>query len=205
MATVKPEFIISRDGKDMVLYRGLLDLAHERGLKSIDTELLQIPDESNGKVAICKARVVMADDTSFAGIGDASPANVKGPMVNALIRFAETRAKARALRDAVNIGEVSAEEVGDDDPPPARPAAGNGLSRAPVPASMPVNAQPVQEPNHLRAALVADYKKVWYAAREAGIDPYKPKAGEVEGWDDARVRANSVAMREELAKRGVTV
>lgn len=190
MATVKPEFIISRDGKDMVLYRGLLDLAHERGLKSIDTELLQIPDESNGKVAIVKARVVMADETAFAGIGDASPTNVKGPMVNALIRFAETRAKARALRDAVNIGDVSAEEVDDDESRPnPRAATGNGHSAASVP---PAGAA--------RDALLRRFKDQREVAIKAGyaLDPIG--RAQVEAMSDEAIEGEIAAMKETVAR-----
>jgi hypothetical protein len=62
----------------------------------------------------------------FAGIGDAAPSNVNRMIVPHLIRMAETRAKARALRDAVNIGVTAVEELGDfddgGDEPAGKPA-----------------------------------------------------------------------------------
>lgn len=117
--SIRPEFVIERQGRKAVLYAGLLDLAHDQGLKRIQTRLLQVPDETNGHVAIAHAEIETAKGV-FSGIGDASPLNVARPMVTAIIRMAETRAKARALRDAVNIGEVALEELPDDDEPPAQ-------------------------------------------------------------------------------------
>lgn len=200
MASVKKDFTVERDGKTIVLYKGLLDLAHESGLRSIQTDLIQLPDEANGRVAVVKARVYMTDDRLFEAYGDANPGNAKGPGANALIRFAETRAKARALRDAVNVGDVSVEELDDDEParqPQARPAAGNGHSQTPV------NAQPAQAPaGNGRAALTAEYRAVWKQARDAGIEPYRPSTEEFDAWDDRRVRIELTGMREALAKRG---
>ena len=37
---MREEYMIERQGKRFVLYAGLLDEAHERGLRSIETELL---------------------------------------------------------------------------------------------------------------------------------------------------------------------
>ena len=106
-------FMITRQGKQYVLFAGLLDEAHNRGLKGIDTELLQVPSEANGNVAICKATVELEDGRTFGGIGDASPENVGRNIVPHLIRMAETRSKARALRDAVNVGVTALEELSD--------------------------------------------------------------------------------------------
>ncbi|HLI49397.1 MAG TPA: hypothetical protein VKV18_12005 [Chthonomonas sp.] len=115
---MKREFIVERQGKVFCLYAGLLDLAHARGLKAIETELVQIPTEANKNVAIVRAVVRMAgskegEERIFTGLGDADPTNVAPAMRTCLLRLAETRAKARALRDAVNIGVAALEELGD--------------------------------------------------------------------------------------------
>src|SRR5918994_8008194 len=121
---MRDEFLITRSGKQYVLFAGLLDEAHSRGLRGIDTGLVQSPDESNGMVAIVKATAEMEDDRRFSGIGDASPENVGRNIAPHLIRMAETRAKARALRDAVNVGATALEELSDgDDAPPASQSA----------------------------------------------------------------------------------
>jgi hypothetical protein len=117
---VKQSFIVTipirdRDGhvvgeKQVVKYEGLLARAHEDGLRSIHTELLQVPTKTNGDTAIVRAVVVTGRGT-FEGIGDAAPGNVNARVTGHLLRVAETRAKARALRDAVNIGLVALEEL----------------------------------------------------------------------------------------------
>lgn len=147
--------MITRQGKQYVLFAGLLDEAHSLGLKGIDTDLIQIPDDSNGHVAIVKATAEMDDERRFSGIGDASPDNVGRNIAPHLIRMAETRAKARALRDAVNVGATAMEELSDgDDAPPAssprgrptpirggRPSSGSSAQGAPVEEDAPPNGQ----------------------------------------------------------------
>ena len=109
---MRDEFFIERQGRRYVLFAGLLDEAHAKGLRGIETELIQVPDEANGNVAIVKATARMGDDRTFCGLGDASPQNVGRNIVPHLTRMAETRAKARALRDAVNVGATALEELG---------------------------------------------------------------------------------------------
>ena len=111
---MREEYMIERQGKRFVLYAGLLEEAHSRGLRSIETELLQVPDHENGEVAIVRA-VVRTEDGKFTGIGDSSPENVNRTIAPHVIRMAETRAKARALRDAINVGVTAFEELGGED------------------------------------------------------------------------------------------
>lgn len=162
--TIKREFLIERQGKPFILYAGLLDLGHNQGLRRISTRLLQIPSEDNAQTAICSAEVE-TDRGTFSGIGDASPSNVARAMLTSTIRLAETRAKARALRDAVNIGVVAAEEMGDESydeaqeavahprPQPQRPTAPPPAPRAGVP-TMPT-AQPSSNGNSASQAQVS--------------------------------------------------
>ena len=123
------------DTRETVAYAELLKLAHDEGLKSIATELVLQPSEDNGRLAIVKA-AVETERGHFEGLGDADPGNVDDFLAPHLIRVAETRAKARALRDAVNVGVVSLEELdvasrtGVPSPGPgAHPARSNGTSR----------------------------------------------------------------------------
>lgn len=97
--------------KDVVTYAGLLNLGHDNGLKRINTQLLQFPSETNDFTAVFAA-TVETEKGIFKCHGDANPDNVNNRIVPHIIRMAETRAKARALRDAVNIGVVSLEELG---------------------------------------------------------------------------------------------
>ena len=129
------KWVIKRDGKDYVQYVGLLDLLHQvsGGRFRIDTKLVQAPNAGNGMLAIASAEVhILADDDdgtglagpvrTASGLGDASAESVNRMMAPHLVRMAETRAKGRALRDLLNIGLVTIEELGPGGPAPS----GNG-------------------------------------------------------------------------------
>lgn len=128
MTVVQKEFIKTLQNKDFVLYAGLLDAAHKEGLVSITTEIIQIPEADNGMYAVVKAIATKSRrkkdldgkpteelfPVTFTGIGDASPESVSRNIAPHILRMAETRAKARALRDLTNIGMAAIEELGPD-------------------------------------------------------------------------------------------
>ncbi len=116
------------DTRESIAYAELLRLAHDEGLKSIATELVLQPSEENGRLAIVKA-AVETERGHFEGLGDADPGSVDDFLAPHLIRVAETRAKARALRDAVNVGVVSLEELDGASRVP-RPSPGPGATRS---------------------------------------------------------------------------
>jgi hypothetical protein len=106
-------FLSNIQGKDFVLYAGLLDLAHQRGLSKLYVEPLQYPSAENGQTAICKAIAESKFGEVFVDIGDANPNNTNRKIAIHILRMASTRAKARALRDMTNIGITCLEELGD--------------------------------------------------------------------------------------------
>lgn len=110
---IDERFITSIQGKEFVLYAGLLDLAHKKGLKKLAVEILIYPNEENGNTAVCRAVAENADGEIFTDIGDANPVNVNKKIINHIIRMASTRAKARCLRDMTNIGITCLEELGE--------------------------------------------------------------------------------------------
>ena len=114
MSKIDPKFIVNLKGKEFVTYEGLLDLAHQKGLIGISTELLQIPVKENDFLAIVKATAT-TKDLKFEGIGDCDNKSANSMIIPHKLRMAETRAKARALRDLTNVGMTAFEELGADE------------------------------------------------------------------------------------------
>ena len=111
--------IIRLQGKDYTTHSGLLWLAHESGIESIDTELISW--EASRSAAVFRA-VAVGSRGRFTGYGDADPGNVGRTIAAACLRMAETRAINRALRLYTGLGMTSAEELpGPDRRPGARP------------------------------------------------------------------------------------
>jgi len=106
-------FITTIENKDFVLYAGLLDLAHQKGILKIDVEPLQLPSAENGHMAICKAHVISKSGEVFSDVGDANPQNCHPRVAKHLLRMASTRAIARALRSMTNVGMTALEEISD--------------------------------------------------------------------------------------------
>lgn len=109
------KYIVKISGKEHVTYDGLLDEAHKKGLVSMQVEVTQAPCEANGYTTICHATASFSNGALFSEIGDANPKNCNAKIAAHSIRMAATRAKARALRDALNIKGAALEELGGDD------------------------------------------------------------------------------------------
>jgi len=95
-------------GKDFVLFSGLLELAHENGLESIDTECLNISFDNNRALFKATAKGTRG---VFVGHGDAMPGNLSKMILPSFPRMAETRSICRALRLYLGIGMCAKEEL----------------------------------------------------------------------------------------------
>ena len=195
LSTIDPQFIISRSGRPAVLYAGLLDAAHKIGLKSVHTTLLQAPAEGNGYTAICHARTEFEGGRVFEDIGDANAGNVGKAIVPHIIRMAATRAKARCLRDALNINGVAVEELGDErddaDPPVASPQ--------PIRPVQPAGPDQAQV-----AAAIQEATRLWALLGKPGdMPPFKPAAAAIAAVAELRAEADKTPASEQQWARYV--
>ena len=189
---MKKEFVVERNGRSFVLYAGLLEEAHAQGLKSILTTLIQIPSDENGRVAICQA-TVQTEKGTFSGLGDAAPENVARPMATCLIRMAETRAKARALRDAVNVGAVALEELAGDEDEAVEAPRVHAVPPAPRPAPVAPVTPFVAGNGDGTTATAAQVRAIYAIARN--------QHGLSEAQTDERCQATYGSSPAELSKR----
>lgn len=133
--------IISLQGQEFVTYEGLLNEAHARGLKAIRTRIVQLPAADNQHTAVVTAEVELDGGKVFTGVGDANPQNVNSMIVRHLLRMAETRSKARALRDAVNVGMTAIEELGEPAETQVKAAGPEGHVLAAIPPKLATSKQ----------------------------------------------------------------
>jgi len=171
-------FLVNRQGTDFLLFAGLISGLHQlsAGYFAIETRIEQLPTEANGQVAVCSARVQVFDPDQpdvvrrlATGIGDASPSNVNRMMANAVLRMAETRAKARALRDLLGVAEVTVEELGPQ-------GADDATERTPPSTEKPYTPRGaggerimVEGKPYDRPQVVAAYKRRLAEAQGAGL------------------------------------
>jgi hypothetical protein len=105
---IAAEHIVEIQGKRFVKFAGLLALAHARGL----TELTATWTYNDPGLSLAHAVAVFPFGT-FTEAGDATPENVTKKVAPHFRRVALTRAKARALRDGLNVDMVSFEELSE--------------------------------------------------------------------------------------------
>ncbi len=104
---IPEQFIVHIHGKDFVQYAGLLAMAHERGLLGLEAKFISVTSE----LALAEATVDFKDGSSFSECADSTPSNVGSKIAPHFARMSLTRAKARCLRDALNISVCSVEEL----------------------------------------------------------------------------------------------
>lgn len=168
--------IKDRDGRvvgdrSVVSFAGLLDLAHADRLTEINTTIVQLPAEANGQTAVVHATVTTARGR-FTGIGDANARNVNPRIAPHIIRMAETRAIARSLRSALNIGAVAIEELGDESDlaiPAEHPVANDNAAPPAVPVVAPIPIARSSNGNSSRATD-AQRKFLYRLLQQRGVE-----------------------------------
>lgn len=170
---VKPEFVVNLRGKDFVLYAGVLDVAHQRGIRRLETEVVQLPSEANGRECVVRATLELAGGSVFTDYGDANPTNVNRPIAQHLIRMASTRAKARVLRDATNIGLTALEELGslDEDEGASAPQASAPRAAAPAEPARPARSARGSDAPRGITVTDAQLRAIRSIARSKGMTP----------------------------------
>jgi hypothetical protein len=114
-------------------WRDALNYAHSVGLIGFRTGLVESLCDVAANHYVAHAVATFADGTEWSGIGDANPKNVNPMVIAHIPRMAETRAKARALGDALNLDANFADELGGDEKPE------DGVTFAPkaIPSPLP--------------------------------------------------------------------
>lgn len=118
----KQKFMVNIKGKEAIKVEGLLAVAHDKGIKSLKTDLIQFPSKDNNWTAICQTVIVGYDwdpingkicEVEFSDIADANENNCTSMVKASYIRMASTRSIGRALRKYTNIDMVCSAELSD--------------------------------------------------------------------------------------------
>jgi len=108
---IAPEHVVMIQGKPFVRFAGLLQMAQARGLVS----LTAVWTFNDAELSLAQAVATFEDGRRFEEAGDATPANTTRKVALHFRRVALTRAKARALRDALGVDLVAVEELADSE------------------------------------------------------------------------------------------
>ena len=184
----KPEFSSTPDsrhireieGRPYVLYSGLLELAEQQGLCSLDVEVLQYPDSSNEHTAVCLARAELDSGRRASDVGEANTGNMSLQVAGFPLAIASLRAKARALRNILCVGMTCLEELGDLGSSNGRELhSGNDTNPVQTKPNIRPSFQPPAKPkvssNNSEPKLItpAQEKAIIGMAKRQNIDPAK--------------------------------
>lgn len=118
----KRKFIINigKGGTEAIKVDGLIALAHEKGIKSMKTSVIQYPSQENQWTCIATTTVIGYDwnpvtkkveEVTYEDFADANPNNCTSMTKSSYIRMASTRSVGRALRKYTNIDMVCSDEI----------------------------------------------------------------------------------------------
>jgi len=126
----KKKFVVNIKNTETIKVDGLIAFAHEKGLKSMKTKILQYPNQENQWTCIAECLVIGYDwnpitekieEVEFQDFADANPTNCTAMTKASYIRMASTRCVGRTLRKYTNIDMVTSEEINqsvDNSTPP---------------------------------------------------------------------------------------
>lgn len=180
MSKYSTDKVVTLNGKEYILFEGLLECAHaEYDLLEVDTKIIQLPNEENGHNCIFQATVVTKDGRKFSATGDANPENVNSKIAKHIIRMAETRAVGRALRFLTGFGTVF-EELGDLETEASQKAEVVNISEtnpAPAPATKAQLNKIKKDAETLGLSVEEVYQKF-----EISGEPSKEEASKIIKW-----------------------
>lgn len=165
------------------LLRGLQRLAHERGLRRVESKIEATPSPDS-PVAAVTVTVHFEDGTVYAGSADAKFKAHKAPFNKHLVALADSKAEARAYRRAFNISKASKEECGEE-------PAGGDVDTTPIAESQIQGIKNMADRHSLTVAdavkLIGVEKEIEKLTRKQGrevikmLNKYKPKKSAKKG------------------------
>jgi hypothetical protein len=132
-------WVAVQGGKLHPTYTFVRQEAEKHGLVSLECKVVQYPSAENGQLAVVEATATFPGpdgrERVFTEIGDCDNSNCNARIAPHKVRMAATRAKGRAMRDALCITEALVEELYGEEEAPTRavqpPHVASGADRAP--------------------------------------------------------------------------
>ena len=105
---VDKKYIVDIKGKKFITYAGLLNEAHKQKIEDMRVTELNVNWDNQSAYCIVACKI---GEKEFMGVGSGTQENCGSMVKGHFVEMAHTRAKARALRDALNIDMVAVDEL----------------------------------------------------------------------------------------------
>ena len=100
---IKQEDQIQLESLDTITYGERLSYAHQQGIQSLETKIIQFPNAENKHTAICSATLVTQNGSIFTDVADASAEGIPLGCVESPVCIAADKAKSRVIADGFNL------------------------------------------------------------------------------------------------------